>query len=101
MSHKFNTTLFWHDSTGGECEAEVTVHYDRHKGFAGDRTDPPEDASVEITAITGADPDVPARFYQDENLIAECLEHWAEADASAAEYRAEQRADDLMRERWS
>lgn len=98
-SHRFKTMLSWHDGAGNECEAEVTVHYDRHKAFAGDLTDPPEAASVEITAITGMHSGVPGLFYEDDSLLEACMQDWAEDIAAAAEYRADQRRDDAMLER--
>lgn len=106
MSHKFKTSIRWHDSRGGEVESDVIVIYERRKGYAGDRIDPPEDASVEIISVNHAPPDpeaptIPVSFLEDDALVAECFEHWADDDARGEEYRAEQRADDLMRERWA
>ena len=92
------TNLLWHDSRGAEIETRVRVVYSRYKGFAGDRTDPPEDASVEIISITSepAGVDIPAHFFEDEDLLAECLQDWAEDDVEAAEWRAQCRRDDLL-----
>jgi hypothetical protein len=57
------------------------------------------DDTVEITAITGMYPDVPAKFYDDDDLKAECLEHWHDHQIAAAEYAAEHRAEMLAEER--
>ncbi len=97
----FSTSLIWHDSRGGECEANVRVSYAFHAGFAGDLTDPPEPASVEITKIVDASGQaVPDHFLTDDALIAECMEDWADNQAAAEEYCADQRRDDLMMERF-
>ncbi len=94
----FTTSIMWHDSTGGEVEARVRVTYSRFKGFAGDWTDPPEPAAVEIVSIfplDSTDP-VPDHFLTDESLIEECLEDWANEEVEAAEWREQSRRDSLM-----
>lgn len=99
MTRTFKTSLMWHDSRGGECEAQVFVTYVGTKGFAGDRTDPPEPASVEIVKIVDAnDPSagIPERFLEDEDLIAECFEDWKAEEIEAAEWREQSRRDQLM-----
>lgn len=97
----FTTTLIWHDSRGGECEAEAKVTYAFHRDFAGDLTDPPEPDSVEILGIIDSYGDhVPDSFLDDEDLKAECFQDWLDDQAAAEEYRAEQRRDDLMMERF-
>ena len=93
----FSTSITIEDELG-ETEYDVRVIYDRYRGFPGDRIDPPEDASVEIIEITPADKSitVPEHFYEDDALIAECMENWAIDVADAEEYRAEARRDRLM-----
>ena len=93
----FSTSITIEDELG-ETDYDVRVLYDRYSGFAGDRIDPPEDASVEIIEITPADKSitVPEHFYEDDALIAECMEDWAIEVADAEEYRAEAARDRLM-----
>lgn len=94
----FKTSLLWRDSRGGEVEADVRVTYSRSKGYRGDRIDPPEPSSVEIVEIQCADKSVtiPQHFYDDEALLAECMEDWASEEIEAAEWRAQSRRDRLM-----
>ncbi|WP_347271878.1 hypothetical protein [Rhizorhabdus histidinilytica] len=99
MNNQFKTTLIWHDSRGGECEAECRVTYRGIKGFAGDLTDPPEPDSIEIISIVDvANPKdaVPDHFFEQEELIAECMEDWAASEIEAAEWREQSRRDQLM-----
>jgi hypothetical protein len=99
MERSFTTNLMWHDSRGGECEATVRVTYVGTKGFAGDRIDPPEPASIEIVKIVRvADPrdSIPDHFTQDGDLIAECFEDWKADEIEAAEWREQSRRDQLM-----
>lgn len=94
------TTLLWHDSRGGECEAEVKVTYTAHKGYEATLVDPSEPPSVEIQSIVDSYGDsVPDHFMTDEDLMAECLQDYAEYLIEAAEYRAEMRAE-ALREGW-
>jgi hypothetical protein len=98
----FTTTLVWEDGAD-EIEADVRVVYSRYAGYRGSLTEPPEDASVEIISITPKDPTItiPARFDDDDDLIAECMADWDAEEADAAEWRAQARRDDLLMERWS
>lgn len=99
MTRTFKTSLIWHDSRGSECEAEVQVTYVGHKGFAGDLTDPPQGATVEITKIVDianpSDP-IPDRFFEDEDLLQECFEDWESDEIEAAEWREQSRRDRMM-----
>jgi hypothetical protein len=88
MTHKFQTTAIWTDADGEDHDVEVTVTYTYHKGYAGDRTDPPEHASVEIDTVT---PDVPADVW--DTLVEECFEHYAAMADDAADYRYEMGRD--------
>ena len=92
------TSIMWHDSRGSEVEADVRVIYSRRKGFRGDHIDPPEPSSVEIVEIQCADKSVtiPEHFYEDEALLAECMEDWASEEIEAAEWREQSRRDRLM-----
>lgn len=91
------TTLIWHDSTGGECSANVRVTYSRTAGCAPSFDDPGSPDEVEIIKIVADDGEpVPQRFYTDETLIEECVEHWAADEAEAAEWRAQCRRDDRL-----
>lgn len=94
----FRTSLLWHDSRGGEVEAEVNVTYALHPGYAGDRFNPPEGADVEIIKIVTVDGEtiVPDHFTESADLIAECFENEADEADAAAEYRAEQARDDRL-----
>lgn len=96
--HTFRTTLLWHDSRGGEVEAEVNVTYAYHPGYAGDRFNPPEDADAEIIKIVAVDGEtvVPDYFSQSRELIEECLLDELECALAAEEYRAEQRREDAL-----
>lgn len=94
----FKTSLLWHDSRGSEIEADVRVTYSRHAGYKGDYYQPPEEASVEIVEIQPADKSitVPEHFFEDEALVAECLQDWDNDEADAEEWRAQSRRDRLM-----
>lgn len=96
----FRTSLLWHDSRGSEVEAEVSVTYAYHPGYAGDRFNPPEVADAEIIKIVTVDGEttVPDHFNDCAELIAECLQHDADENAAAEEYRAEQRREDFLSE---
>lgn len=92
------TDLLWHDSRGSEIETRVRVVYSVYKGFRGDQIDPPEPASVEIQSITSepAGVDIPDRFFEDEELLAECMQDWIDGESDAAEWRAQCRRDYLL-----
>lgn len=100
-TRKFKTTLIWPIGLDEEVECEAMVSYVGRKGFAGDRIDPPEDASVEIIEIKAIDGEtvIPDSFFEDDGLMAECFEDWRDDEIAAAEYRAEQRAETLREER--
>lgn len=94
----FITILCW---TEGEEDREACakVSYDYSAGYAGDRIDPPEGASVEITAIERTDPGEPidfARWQNDHGLIDECFDNEADEAEAAAEYRADAAAEYRM-----
>lgn len=101
MSHKFKTSHIWHDGVGNECECAVIVEYDRYKGFAGDRIDPPEPAHVEFIGMTPVDPsyDIPAASIDHDAIVEECMQHWTDDEIAGQESRAEQRAEMLREER--
>lgn len=92
------THLMWHDSRGSEVEVDVRVIYSRDKGYKGSYYQPAEPSSVEIVDIQCADKSVtvPDHFYEDEALLAECMEDWASEEADAAEWREQSRRDRLM-----
>ncbi|ANI79043.1 hypothetical protein [Sphingobium sp. EP60837] len=93
----FKTAIHWLDGEE-EREAYVGVRYTGHKGFRGDHIDPPEPASVEIQEIKVLEGDspVPDEMYYDDDLLAECLQDWAEEAIEAAEWEAQSRRDRLM-----
>lgn len=96
------TIIVWEDAeTGAEQEADVTVTYTVHRGFAGSYYQPPEPASVEITDILqhGFGPNVPERFFEDDDLLAECWQDYVEDQEAAAEQRAESIREERMLER--
>lgn len=101
-SRSFKTTLCWSDEHCDDNEVSVVVSYDTYAGYEGDRIDPPEDAHVEITDIvpTLAGATIPDRFMTDDDLLAECMADWADDEIAAAEYRADQRRDDAMMDRF-
>jgi hypothetical protein len=83
----FTTILCWQEGEE-DREACVKVSYDYSAGYAG-----------EITAIERTDPGEPIdfdRWQNDASLIEECFENEVDEREAAAEYRAEQRRDDLM-----
>jgi len=91
----FKTTVLLND---GDIEVPVRVVYSRYAGFRGSMEQPPEDASVEIVSITETDPAIllPAHYEADDNLIAECMQDWADEAEDAAEWRAQCRRDDAL-----
>lgn len=82
-------------------EYSATAIYAYQPGFAGDRTDPPHDATVELIDILvtmpGRDPwklGPPTLLDAlDRELQAEMLAHWTDCDADARERAAEMRRD--------
>lgn len=96
------TTLLWHDSRGGEVETRARVVYSHHNGFRGSHIDPPEPASIEIQSITSepAGIEIPDQFFEDEELLAECMQDWVEDEAEAKEWLAQSRRDDRLMERF-
>lgn len=103
--HRYQTSIVLRV---GDAEAsyDATVIYARHRGYAGDRTDPPELASCEVLGIT-LDFTKTRRIALDELVVAELadelqpelLADWHEDDLAAADARAEARRDDAMLER--
>lgn len=86
----------------GETEYDVRVLYDRAPGFRGTYYQPAEPSSVEIIEITPKDQSiaVPEHFYTDDGLLAECMADWAEEIEDAAEWRAQDRRDRLLMDKW-
>ncbi len=88
-----------------ECAA--TVFFSHYKGFEGDRTDPPEPATVELTDVkvrlSGRDsfklPQSALLDALNDALQDEMFEFVAAEAEAAAERRAESRRDDLLMER--
>lgn len=82
----------------GETDYDVRVIYSRDKGYKGSYYQPAEPSSVEIVEIQCADRSVtiPEHFYEDDGLLAECMEDWASEEADAEEYRAEAARERLM-----
>lgn len=76
----FSTTLTLPDET----EVEVAVTYTYYKGWTGDRTDPPEPASVEIQSVV---PDVPEHLY--DTVAEEAFANYRDWCEAEAEYRAD------------
>lgn len=93
----FSTSITIEDELG-ETEYDVRVTYSRSKGYAGSFYEPAEEPSVEIVSIEPADKSitVPEQFYDDETLIAECMDDWACEEEDAAEWRAQSGRDSLM-----
>ncbi len=98
MDGTFKTTVMWHDSRGGECEAEVRVTYVGRHGFPQTLESPAEPATVEITSVEPMQLGgmLPDDLAERDDLIEECFDHWR-ATCEAAE---EQRADELRERQW-
>lgn len=109
------TTLLFQLAGCGEHEAEVVVTYYGTPGDAGDRDCPPSDPTVEIETVVipdgkgkGGTFDISwlldAGFYSEAEIADLCMQDWIDADECerdrAAEYRADQRRDDAMMERF-
>lgn len=97
----FTTTIMWHDSTGGEIEADVRVVYAYQKGSPQTMIDPGEPASVEIVSITPTDSSVtlPEDWRagdHDESLHDECFADWRSDQEEIAEWLAQSRRDQAM-----
>lgn len=107
MAHKLKTTVLI-EIEGAQIERNCVIEYARHKGYAGDRTDPPEADSVEVVGleIAGDDGRLHDAYWligaltDDDDIQAMLLADWAEDDVAAAEYRAECRRDDAMMDRF-
>lgn len=105
--HKFASSIRIGVHETAEVEYAATVVYARHKGFAGDHTDPPEPATVElidiIVNIPGREPFKlgPPTLLDALNdaLQADMMDDWTLSDELAGEYRADARRDDLLMER--
>jgi hypothetical protein len=97
----FTTSITIEDDQDGEADYDVRVTYSRYEGYKGGYYQPPEDPSVEILEIIPADKSiiVPSHFYEDDGLIAECMEDWQDDCERAAEYKAEARAEMLREDR--
>lgn len=97
----FTTTLSWMDGED-EIETDVRVVYSRYAGYRGSFYEPEEAASVEIISLTPSDPTIriPDRFDTDDDLLAECMEDWRAEIDDAREWRAQERRDDLLMEKW-
>lgn len=98
MDGTFKTTVMWHDSRGGECEAEVRVTYVGRHGFPQTLESPAEPATVEITSVEPMQLGgmLPDDLAERDDLIEECFDHWR-ATCEAAE---EQRAEELRERQW-
>lgn len=97
MDGTFKTNVMWHDSTGGECEAEVRVTYVGRHGFPQTLENPAEPATVEITGIEPLvlGTDLPDDMTERDDLIEECFEHWRDTCEAAEERRAEDHRERL------
>ena len=93
------TTMTWEDASGDEQSACVSVEYTFHRGYPDTWEEPGCDTFVEINIISGMHPDVPARFYNDDDLRAECMEDYLDREESAREHAADMRAEDLRNEK--
>jgi hypothetical protein len=102
MATESFTTSVVFEQAGEEIEADVLVEYQYYAGYRGDFISPPEPASVEIHAITAADRsiEVPERFYDDEDLLAECFADHFDRIEDALERRAEAARDDRIMEQF-
>ncbi len=109
-NHKYQTCLHL-GIDGDTCAVEhnATVYYHRHAASGDGWNEPREPAYCEVVKIVvqrtypHIDVELPAWIVDglEASLQPALLEDWAADDAAAAEYRAEQRADDRMMERLS
>jgi hypothetical protein len=105
MSRTFTFTV---DHMAGRREIELVVTYSVSPGcppqLYGDCPHPGDDGEVELISITHEGRMFPLSAAEEGALHDMACERsgedWAEDQAAAAEYRAEQRADDRMMERW-
>lgn len=97
MDGSFITTVMWHDSRGGECEAQVSVTYVGRHGFPQTLESPAEPATVEITQVEPLvlGDIIPDDLCERDDLIEECFEHWRATAEAAEESRAEDRRERL------
>ncbi|MFE8106943.1 hypothetical protein [Sphingomonas melonis] len=96
----FTTSHLWHDSTGSECECEVTVTYVFHRGCKPTLVDPGEPDSVEVISVVPLIPEYDLGDVDLEVFADECMANWSDMLADAAEFRADMRRDHLMMERF-
>lgn len=96
----FTTMHMWHDSVGSECECEVEVTYTFHRGCEATLVDPGEPDSVEVVSVTPIVSDYEPGEIDLEAFADECMAEYADMLADAADYRAEQRRDDLLMEQF-
>lgn len=106
--HRFNADLSL-TINGATIECAAKVLFSHYAGFAGDRTDPPEAPTVELSDVVitlpGREPCKlgPSALLDalNEALQDEMFEFVEAEREDAAERRAEARRDDLMMERMS
>lgn len=108
MAHKLKTTVLI-EIEGAQIERDCQIEYDRRKGCDATLEQPGEDDSIEVTGIEIVGND--GRYHDaywllgvladDDDIQALLMADWADDAIAAAEYRAEQRADDRMMERFS
>lgn len=111
MSHLLTLKTHLRISLGSveECEVPVNVSFWCHKAWPASSMDPGSDASVEIDSVVAVinGEHIPLRWLPAEltdgndDLIAECMAEWADADAAARDARDEARRDDAMMDRLS
>lgn len=97
----FTTTLSW-EVDGEETEASVRVLYSFCLGYPATMEDPGSEGEMEIISLTCADPTIviPARFETDEALLNECVSDYLDEQERVADWRAQNRRDDLLMERF-
>ena len=102
MTSLYHTTLLVSLGAGTQHELNVAVEYERNRGYPQTMVDPGCEASVSIARFhVKTDeglvlaPWLDDLFQDDEELISELMQHWADDDAAAEEYRAEDRAERL------
>lgn len=98
MDGTFKTTVMWHDSRGGECEAEVRVTYVGRHGFPQTLESPAEPPTVEIISIEPLvlGTCIPDDLAERDDLIEECFDHWRATCEAAEEARAEDYRERMM-----
>lgn len=102
MTHRFDTTLLLSVLGGDEREQPIRVEYSREAGSEPTSCDPGSAAAVTVDRIMVLTPQgpVPAGWLEDllredDELLADLMQHWVDEDEAARDRRDEDRMQDL------